>query len=116
MKTDVWIAVTGCAALGILFFILGVVFALLKEKGAMLISGFNTLPKEKQKLYDRARMSRDQKNMCFLWAAVFAAGGIASAFLSPYCAGIAFLIWLVLFFREVHLDAEKAFQKYKMQE
>lgn len=40
-------------------------------------------------------------------------GAICSYFISMYIAIVAYLIWLVLFFKEVHLDAEKAFEKYK---
>jgi hypothetical protein len=42
-------------------------FTILKEKGAMLISGFNTMSKEERKLYDKAKMSKDQRNACIIW-------------------------------------------------
>ena len=33
-------------------------------------------------------------------------------FLTPYMSIPAFIIWLVLFFKEVHFDNHKAFEKY----
>ena len=113
MENAQLITVSLCGVMTLLFLIMGIVFSILKEKGAMLISGFNTLPKEKRDLYDRKKMSQDQKRQCFLWAGIFLLGGITSLFFTPYCGGIAFFIWLILFFKEVHLDAEKAFQKYR---
>lgn len=102
-----------CSLLGGLFLLMGALFAALKEKAAMLISGFNTLPPEKRALYDTARMSRDQRNSFLLWAAVLAAGAALSRFVSQGFAIAAFAVWLVLFFRDVHFDAEKAFAKYR---
>ncbi|MBS4979638.1 MAG: DUF3784 domain-containing protein, partial [Clostridiales bacterium] len=36
------------------FLLTGIVFALLKERGAKFVSGFNTLPEKEQELYDKA--------------------------------------------------------------
>lgn len=102
-----------CSLLGGLFLLMCLLFAALKEKAAMLISGFNTLPREKRALYDTARMSRDQRNSFLLWAAVLAAGAALSLLVSQYCAIAAFAVWLILFFREVYFDVEKAFEKYR---
>ena len=44
-------------------------FAIFKERAAKFVSGFNSLPKEEQALYDKAHISRDIKNQCFTWAA-----------------------------------------------
>ena len=41
-----------CGVLVILFVIIGVLFAIFKEKAAKFVSGFNSLPKEEQALYD----------------------------------------------------------------
>ena len=73
----------------------------------MLISGFNTLPEREREKYDKARMSRDQRNLFFLWCVVFLIGGALSYFVNTYCAIPAFAVWLVLFFREVHIDTER---------
>lgn len=106
------IGAIGCIIMSAFFAILGVVFFLLKEKGAILISGFNTLTKEQREQYDTVRMSKDQRNSFFVWTVIFILGAISSYFTSQYTAIAAFVIWLILFFREVHVDAEKAFAKY----
>jgi hypothetical protein len=110
---DMW---TGtCKWAGIIFGVTALLFAVLREKGAMLIAGFNTMPKEKRELYDKKRMSRDQRNAFALWAVILEAGGILSDLtMSQNAAILAIIIWLVLFFREVHVDEEKAFGKYRM--
>ena len=40
-------------------------------------------------------------------------GAILSYFISQYMGVIAFIVWLIMFFKDVHLDEEKAFGKYK---
>lgn len=104
-----------CLAGSIIFWVMAAIFAVLKEKAAILISGFNTLPKEQRKQYDTRRMSRDMRNGLALWAFVLGMGGaLAYVFSSTGAAVISIIVWLILFFREVHLDEEKAFGKYKL--
>ena len=107
------IGAVSCAVMGGIFGIMAVIFALLKEKGASLIGGFNTLPKEEREKYDKARMSADQRDAFLIWTAVFFAGAAASYFINDYFAVISFIVWLILFFKDVHLDTNKAFGKYK---
>ena len=47
-----------CIILAILFVIIGVLFAIFKEKAAKFVSGFNSFSKEEQALYDKARSFR----------------------------------------------------------
>lgn len=108
MNIGVW----ACAILAILFLIIGITFALLKEKGARFVSGFTTLPESQQQLYDKAYISRDMRNQCFTWSAIMLIGALGSYLISPYLAIAAYIIWLILFFKEFHLDAQKAFEKY----
>lgn len=103
-----------CGIFGALFLLLGAVFAALGERGVRFISGFGSLPPEKRKLYDTERMWRDQRNGFFIWTAVFAAGAAFSLLASQYFAVAAFIVWLVLFLKDVHFSAEKAFEKYKL--
>lgn len=107
------IGTISCIVMGGIFGILAVVFALLKEKGAMLISGFNTLPKEEREKYNKAKMSIDQRNSFIIWTVIFIVGAFVSNLVNAYLAIIAFVIWLFLFLKEVHLDTDKAFGKYK---
>ena len=43
-----------CIILAILFVIIGVLFAIFKEKAAKFVSGLNSFSKEEQALYDKA--------------------------------------------------------------
>ena len=43
-----------CIVLVLPFGIIGVLFAIFKEKSAKFVSGFNTLSKEEQEMYDKA--------------------------------------------------------------
>lgn len=101
-----------CTSLSIIFLILAIPFAILKEKAAKYVSGFSALPTKKQALYDKELISRDMRNRCFIWMIIMFVGAILSYVLSPYMAIPAFLIWLILFFKDVHFDAHKAFEKY----
>ena len=47
-----------CIILVIPFLIIGVLFAIFKEKAAKFVSGFNSFSKEEQALYDKARSFR----------------------------------------------------------
>ena len=93
-----------CIILVIPFMIIGVLFAVFKEKAAKFVSGFNSFSKEEQALYDKAHISRDIRNQCFVWTIIMLAGALLSCFLTPYMAIPAYIIWLILFFREVHFD------------
>ncbi len=101
-----------CIILVIPFLIIGVLFAIFKEKATKFVSGFNSFSKEEQALYDKAHISRDIRNQCFMWAIIMLAGALLSCFLTPYIAIPTYIIWLVLFFREFHFDNHKAFEKY----
>lgn len=102
-----------CSVLCLIFSLLAILFTVLKEKSSILISGFNTMPKEKRELYDTEKLCKDQRNSFLLWAFILGAGAVLSYFVSQYMAIIAFVIWLVLFLKDVHSDEEKAFEKYK---
>lgn len=97
-----------------LFLLFALIFTILKEKSAILISGFNTMPKEKRELYDKEKLSKDQRNAFLIWAVIQGTGAILAYSLSQYIAIVAFVIWLIVFFKDVHLDENKAFDKYKI--
>lgn len=86
---------------------------LLKEKGANYVSGFNTLNHPEK--YDKAYISRDMRNQCFIYFVILSIGSVLSYYLSAYVAIVASLVWLILLFRNFNLDAEKAFEKYLIQ-
>lgn len=99
-----------CIVLGVLFLIVGILFSLLKEKGAKYVSGFSTLNHPEK--YDKAYISRDMRIQCFIYFVILCIGAILSYFLSAYIAIAAILVWFIVFFRNFNLDAEKAFEKY----
>lgn len=60
-----------CGSACLLCLLFALIFTIFKGKSAILISGFNTMPKEKRELYDKERMSKDQRNSFLIWAAIF---------------------------------------------
>lgn len=101
-----------CATLCVIFFLFGLLFWCLKGKAAILISGFNYMPKEKRERYDQEKISRDQRNSFFIWAGILGVGALLSYVISEYIAIIAIIVWLVVFLKDVHIDEEKAFGRY----
>lgn len=99
-----------CITLAVLFLVLGIMFALLKEKGAYFVSGFRTLNHPEK--YDKAYISRDMRNQCFIYFVILSIGAILSYFISAVISIPTYIIWAIVFFKSVHLDAEKAFEKY----
>lgn len=99
-----------CIVLGILFLIIGIMFALLKEKGAKYVSGFSTLNHPEK--YDKAYISLDMRNQCFIYSLILFLGAILSYFISAMIAIPTYIIWGIFFFKSIYLDAEKAFEKY----
>ena len=75
-----------CIILVIPFVIIGVLFAIFKEKVTKFVSGFNSFSKEEQAMYDKAQISRDIRNQCFIWTVIMLAGATLSCFLTPYMA------------------------------
>lgn len=102
-----------CGTLSLIFLLLAVIFAILKGKASVLISGFNSKSKEERSLYDEEKMCADQRNAFLIWAAILGIGAIFSYLISQYSAIVAIVIWLIIFFKDVHWDDEKAFGKYK---
>lgn len=102
-----------CGMLSFIFILLAIIFAILKSKASVLISSFNSKSKEERSLYDEEKMCRDQRNAFLIWAAILGIGALFSYLISQYSAIAAIIIWLIIFFKDVHLDDEKAFGKYK---
>lgn len=109
MNTGAW----ACGILACIFGILTIILSVLKEKGAMLVSGFNTLSKEERDLYDHATIVKDTRNQFFMWTCIMLAGMILSLLISSYMAIVAYVIWSILFIKDVHLDEKEAFEKYR---
>lgn len=85
-------------------------FLFIKEKGAKYVSGFSTLNHPEK--YDKAYISLDMRNQCFIYFVILCLGAILSYFISALIAIPTYIIWVIVFFKSVHLDVEKAFEKY----
>ena len=87
-----------CAALGVLFCLLGGGFFLAGPKAALFVSGFGTLPPSERARYDTVALSRDYARRLLGWGVLFLA------------------VWQVLFWRQVHWDPERAFERYDLKQ
>lgn len=105
--------VEACISLSLMFFILAGLFLILKDKGAMFISGFNTLSKNERALYDKQKLVQAMRNSLFLWSIILGIGAVLSYTVSSYAGMISIIIWIFLFCKDFHWDAKKAFEKYK---
>ena len=101
-----------CGVLVIPFAIVGLLFGLLKEKATKFVAGFNSFSEKEQDLYDKAAISRDIRNQCYAWSALMLAGMVLSYVFTSYMAIPTFIIWCILFFKDTHIDVNKAFDKY----
>jgi hypothetical protein len=101
-----------CMILVPFFAIMALIFYTGKEKAAMLIAGFNALPKKEQALYDRARMAKDIAKDFAVWTLLMLVGALLSLWISSYVAVAAYVVWFILLFKDMHMDVHKAFQKY----
>lgn len=97
----------------IIFLIFGLIFAIMKEKGASLIAGYNFKSKEERKEYDEKQMSEDMRNLFFIYSLIFLAGTVATYIGGKIWFWISFMIWLIYFLKNFHIDDEKAFGKYR---
>ena len=105
--------VEACASLSLIFLILAGLFIMLGDKGAMFISGFNTLSKDERELYDKQQLVQATRNSLLLWSIILGIGAVLSYIVSSYAGVISFIIWIFLFCKDLHWDARKAFEKYK---
>ncbi|HZK33372.1 MAG TPA: DUF3784 domain-containing protein [Tissierellaceae bacterium] len=111
MFENIW-GMTGIM-MAVMFFLFGLLFAVLKEKGASLIAGYNFKSKEERKKYNEKEMSRDMRNRFFIYSLIFFLGTVATYMWGKVWFWIAFVLWLIYFFKDVHIDDEKSFGKYK---
>ena len=114
MTDNVCFALTA-GGLALLFLAFWAVFVVRKEKACRLIAGFNSLPENRQAQYDRAAIARDYRRLFAAWTV----GAFLCAALCllwgwiPFAAGMALLLLSVV--PQMHLWAENAFQKYKLE-
>lgn len=102
-----------CISLAVVFVIIAGLLTILGDKGTLLIGGFNTFSKSQRKLYDKSKVVKDMRNSLLLWALILGIGAVLSYYGSQYLGVISFIIWIIVFFKDFHWDAKKAFEKYK---
>ncbi|MBR3107939.1 MAG: DUF3784 domain-containing protein [Clostridia bacterium] len=100
--------------IGSVFLIFAVIFAVKKEKACKLINGFNFFTAEQQAKYDRARIVQDYFKLFRLVGVILFVGAALCLWLGwwAYIPSLALMLFLTL--RDFRWDAEKAFEKYKL--
>lgn len=104
-----------CLILGVFTLFLALFFLIGKEKSARFISGFSTMSQEEQAKYDKEKMSKDMYILFLQLTLIAVCGGIFSIW-EQKTVVLFSIVWLLRFFREVHLDNVKAFGKYRKKE
>ncbi|SEU13113.1 DUF3784 domain-containing protein [Paenibacillus sp. NFR01] len=79
--------------LGLIFLVLGIVFY--RGKGAILIAGFNTLPKEEQDKYDVPALCRLMGNLMFVTCFCVLLIGLSAVLETQWVTFLAIAILLV---------------------
>ncbi len=100
------------AATGALFLVFAVIFTVQKEKACRLIGGFNFFSQEQQARYDRAAIARDYKKLFAWWTAGAFLFAVLAFWFAWWAFGAAAVLFLISIGKEMHIDAEKAFEKY----
>lgn len=59
------------------------------------------------------QISQDHRHLFFIYAMIFGIGFVLSYMIFEDMDILVFIIWLIVFFKDVHLDVYKAFEKYK---
>ncbi len=102
-----------CILLSSIFLLLFILFIVLKDKSVLLIAGFNTFTKEERNKYDCLTISKDFRNTFLIWFIIFTIGGLLSYFVSTYVSIVSFVLWIILFIKQLSFNPEKGFEKYK---
>ena len=103
------------AATGVLFLTFAVIFAVRKEKACRLIGGFNFFTEEQQARYDRAAIARDYQKLFTGWTAGAFLFALLCLWFSWWALGAAFVLFLFSIGKDMHIYADKAFEKYKIE-
>ncbi|MBP3909543.1 MAG: DUF3784 domain-containing protein [Turicibacter sp.] len=63
--------------------------------------------KKERLKYDEKRLSLDMRNNFITYGIIFVIGSIPTYFFGMWCFILTIIIWLIYFFKNVHLDDEK---------
>lgn len=103
-----------CLLMAAIFALLWLVFALRREKAADLVAGFNSLTESQKNRYDRAAIARDYRDWMRMVTEFWLLGAALAQWLGPWAFAAAMAATLFACAREFHIDWEKAFEKYKI--
>ncbi len=114
INVDISQSVTMCITMAVLFLLMALFFAIKKENAEIFISGFNGLSKKERENYDRLKISIHYRNLFLAWAGIFLVSAVLCFFVLPQIVWIAYIIWIISLSQNTHIDARKAFEKYKL--
>ena len=110
MSNEAWII--SCLLLASVFFGCAVLFAVKKEKGADYVAGFNSLTESQRAHYDRAAISRHYLAFMWLLGEISLLGAALAHWIGLWAFIASMALLLACCAREMHIDWEKAFEKY----
>ncbi len=102
----------GCLSLAAVFFGCAILFAVKKEKGADYVTGFNTLTESQKARYDRAAISRHYLSFMRLLGEISLLCAALAHWIGWWALAANIALTLARCAPEIHIDWEKAFEKY----
>lgn len=112
MSNGAWIV--SCLMLAAVFFGCAALFAVKKEKGADYAAGFNSLTESQKARYDRAAISRHYLAFMRLLGEISLLCAALAHWISLWAFVANMALLLACCASEMHIDWEKAFEKYKI--
>ena len=103
-----------CLMLAAVFFGCAALFAVKKEKGADYAAGFNSLTESQKARYDRAAISRHYLAFMRLLGEISLLCAALAHWISLWAFVANMALLLACCASEMHIDWEKAFEKYKI--
>ena len=102
-----------CIALVPAYLITAILFAVFKGKCAKYITGFNSLPKKEQPLYDQEAMAKDMRNSYLLYALIMLLGAVFSVISQSIFSGGSLSYLGIFLFREVQQSSAASAQSVR---
>lgn len=104
-----------CLTGAIIFGLLALIFAIIKEKGAKFLPEFKKIPKSEIEKYDIKKMSLDIRDEFINWAGILLIGSVLSHSIDSIYGIIAFFLWLIIFIVKLFSSSKSNLEKYKKQ-
>ncbi|MGM9940572.1 MAG: DUF3784 domain-containing protein [Bulleidia sp.] len=102
-----------CLITACIFALIAYYFTILKGNAAVFLPGFLLFSEERRKQYDTDRMIREKRDVIAGWATTLLIGSLLGFLVHPFCSAFLFVMWLLIFFRDVNLEKEEAYEKYR---